>query len=248
MTTVRPNEDVIYGRNGVVEALRGRRTPRRLYLATGAREDERIREALATAGRRGIPVERIERERLDDLTFGANHQAIALVATGYPYASFEDVLAGSGTVLVLDHLQDPQNVGTLIRAADAAGVDGIVIPKERAAEVTPAVVNASAGAVEHVRVAQQANLARTIEALKQSGRWAMALDTGDDAVDLFAADLPMPATLVVGAEGTGVAPIVRRACDLVVAIPMAGKVASLNAATAGAIALFELVRRRRGST
>lgn len=241
----RPGEDLIYGRNGVIEALRGRRTPRRLLIATGVKEDDRIRHALSATTRRGIQVDRVERRELDELTAGVNHQGLVLIASGYPYASFDEVLERDGTVLVLDHLQDPQNVGTLIRAADAAAIAGVVIPRDRAAEVTPSVVNASAGAVEHVLVAQQPNLVRALEALKESGRWALALDTGDRSIDLYAADLPLPATLVVGSEGSGVTPIVRKACDLIVEIPMAGNVASLNAATAGSIALFELVRRQR---
>jgi 23S rRNA (guanosine2251-2'-O)-methyltransferase len=200
---------------------------------------------MSSASRRGVPVERLDRRELDEMTGGVNHQGIALVASGYPYASFEEIADRDGTVLVLDHLQDPQNVGTLLRAADAAGIAGVIIPRDRAAEVTPSVVNASSGAVEHVLVAQQPNLVRSIESLKESGRWALALDTGDRSVDLFSADLPLPATLVIGSEGDGVTPIVRKACDLVVQIPMAGRVASLNAATAGSIALFELVRRQR---
>jgi 23S rRNA (guanosine2251-2'-O)-methyltransferase len=243
----RPDEELVYGRNGVVEALRGRRKARKLFIASGIKEDPRIRDAVNAASQRGLPIERPERRVLDELTAGANHQGLALVASRYPYATLEQVIEGDGTVLILDHLQDPQNLGTLIRAADAAAVAGIVIPRDRAAEITPAVVNASAGAVEHVLVAQEANLVRAIEALKQRGRWVLALDTGERALDLFTADLPLPAALVVGSEGSGVTPIVRKACDLVVAIPMTGKVASLNAATAGSIALFELVRRTRSA-
>jgi 23S rRNA (guanosine2251-2'-O)-methyltransferase len=234
---------LLYGRNGVVEALRGRRQLRRLLVAAGVKEDARIRDAIAMAEQRRLPIERPERRVLDDLTGGTNHQGLALVASGYRYVAFDEIVERDGTVLVLDHLQDPQNVGTLIRAADAAGVAGVVIPNNRAAEITPAVVNASAGAVEHVAVARETNLARSLEVLKQHGRWALALDTGDRAVDLYGSDLPLPAALVIGSEGDGLTPIVRRACDLIVSIPMAGKVASLNAATAGSIALFELVRR-----
>jgi len=242
---LRPGEDLLFGRNSVKEALRARRTPRLLLIAAGVAEDARIREVLAEAERRRIAVDRVERRELDDLTRGANHQGLGLVATAFQYAPLEEVLAGTGTVLVLDHLQDPQNLGTLFRAAEAAGVAGIVIPRERAAGVTPAVVNASAGAVEHLSVAQQPNVVRAIEALKESGRWAIGLDTGDRSQDLFDSDLPLPAALVIGAEGSGISPIVRKACDVIVSIPMVGNVASLNAATAGSIALFDLVRRGR---
>jgi 23S rRNA (guanosine2251-2'-O)-methyltransferase len=183
------------------------------------------------------------RADLDGMTGFANHQGVALEASTYPYAPFEEVLESPGTVLILDHLQDPQNFGTLLRAAEATGVAGVLIPRDRTVEVTPAVVNASSGAVEHLSVAQVPNLARAIEDLKTAGWWAAALDTGQDAVDLFRADIPTPVALVVGAEGPGVSPNVRRHCDLVLEIPMVGRVASLNAATAGSVALFELLRR-----
>lgn len=242
-----PGEDVIYGRNGVLEALRGRRKLRRLLIAEGIREDGRVRDVRLASEQHRVPIERVHRDVLDELTRGANHQGVALVASRYPYATLDDVLGRDGTILILDHLQDPQNLGTLIRAADAAAVAGVIIPRDRAADITPAVVNASAGAVEHVEVAREANIVRAIEAIKKDGRWVLGLDTGANALDLFNADLPLPAALVVGSEGAGIAPVVRAACDVIVAIPMAGRVASLNAATAGSIALFELVRRSRSA-
>ena len=190
-----------------------------------------------------MPVERPFRALLDELTRGANHQGAVLEASAYPYVALDEIEAVAGTVVLLDHLQDPQNLGTLLRAAEAVGVAGVVIPQDRAVDVTPAVVNASAGAVEHLRVARVPNLARSADRLKEAGWWLIGLDTGPDAVDLFAADLPSPAALVVGSEGAGIGPNLRRRCDLVAAIPMRGRVQSLNAATAGAIALFELHRR-----
>ena len=177
----RTGRELLYGRNAVLEALRGRRSIERLFVAEGAREDERLRGLMALATERGAEIDRIPRLMLDDATRGANHQGIALEAEPYRYAEFEDLLAAPGTVLVLDHLQDPQNVGTLFRAAEAAGVAGVVIPEDRAAAVTPAVVNASAGAVEHLRVAAVPNLARALEALKGSGRWVAGLDAGAGA-------------------------------------------------------------------
>ena len=227
------------------EALRGRRRIERLYVAEGVREDERLRGLIALARERGAEIDRVPRLMLDDATRGANHQGVALEAEPYRYAAFEDLLEGEGTVLVLDHVQDPQNVGTLLRAAEAAGVAGVVIPRDRAADVTPAVVNASAGAVEHLHVATVPNLARSIEALKGSGRWVAGLDSGPGAVDLFTTEIPTPVALVIGAEGTGLGANLRRSCDLIVSLPMRGRVESLNAATAGSIALYELLRRER---
>jgi 23S rRNA (guanosine2251-2'-O)-methyltransferase len=239
----RTGRELLYGRNAVLEALRGRRSIERLFVAEGAREDERLRGLMQLATERGAEVDRIPRLMLDDAIRGANHQGIALETEPYRYAELEDLLATPGTILVLDHLQDPQNVGTLFRAAEAAGVAGAVIPSDRAAAVTPAVVNASAGAVEHLRVAAVPNLARALEALKGSGRWVAGLDAGTSATDIFATEIPTPAVLVVGAEGAGLGANLRKHCDLLLALPMRGRVDSLNAATAGAIAIYELLRR-----
>jgi 23S rRNA (guanosine2251-2'-O)-methyltransferase len=227
----------------VIEALRGRRDVERLFVAEGVREDDRLRALLALATERGAVVDRIPRLMLDDATRGANHQGVALEAESYRYAPFEDLIAAPGTVLVFDHLQDPQNVGALLRAAETAGVAGVVIATDRAAEITPAVVNASAGAVEHVRVATVPNLARAIDTMKSGGRWVVGLDAGPGSGDLFSTDVPTPVALVVGAEGSGLGANLRKHCDLLLALPMRGRVASLNAATAGAIALYELLRR-----
>lgn len=207
------------------------------------REDERLRSLLALAEERSLPIERPPRMLLDDLTRGANHQGIGLEASGYRYADVDEVAGAPGTVLVLDHVQDPQNVGTLLRAAEAAGVAGVVLPQDRAAAVTPAVVNASAGAVELLAVALVPNVARCLDGLKRGGRWIVGLEAGGGAVDLYGADVPTPVGLVIGAEGSGIGTNVRGRCDLLVSLPMRGRIGSLNAATAGAIALFELVRR-----
>jgi 23S rRNA (guanosine2251-2'-O)-methyltransferase len=239
----RTGRELLYGRNAVLEALRGRRSIERLFVAEGAREDERLRGLMALATERGAEIDRIPRMLLDDATRGANHQGIALEAEPYRYAEFDDLLASRGTILVLDHLQDPQNVGTLFRAAEAAGVAGVVIPADRAAAVTPAVVNASAGAVEHLRVAAVPNLARALEAFKGSGRWVVGLDAGSSVSNIFATEVPTPTVLVVGAEGAGLGANLRKHCDLLLALPMRGRVDSLNAATAGAIAIYELLRR-----
>ena len=242
----RTGRELLYGRNAVIEALRGRREAERLFVAEGVREDDRLRALLALAAERGAVVDRVPRLMLDDALRGANHQGVALEAEAYRYIPFDDLVALPGTMLVLDHLQDPQNVGALLRAAETAGVAGVVIATNRATEVTPAVVNASAGAVEHLRVATVPNLTRALEAMKTGGRWVVGLDAGPGSSNLFATDVPTPVALVVGAEGSGLGANLRKHCDLLVALPMRGRVESLNAATAGAIALYELLRRESG--
>jgi 23S rRNA (guanosine2251-2'-O)-methyltransferase len=235
---------LIYGRNAVRETLRAaRRSVKRLFVAEGVREDDRVQEIISLAQQQEVLIERVPRPMLDDLAQGGNHQGIALDAGEFPYVDLEDVIEREGTVLVMDHLNDPQNFGTLMRAADASGVAGIVLPSDRSVSVTPAVVNSSAGAIEHLFVAQTPNLARALDKLEDSGRWIVGLDEGEDASSLYEADIPSPVALVVGAEGTGLTPIVRKRCQMIVSIPMLGQVESLNAATAGSIMLYDLLRR-----
>jgi 23S rRNA (guanosine2251-2'-O)-methyltransferase len=150
--------------------------------------------------------------------------------------------------LILDHLQDPQNFGTLLRTAEATGVAGIILPHDRAVSVTPSVVNSSSGAVEHQRVCQVTNLAQSIEVLKKNGWWVAALEGSPDSADLFTATIPEPIAFIVGSEGGGISPGLKKHCDLLLSIPMVGRVASLNAATAGSIALYELFRRSKSNT
>jgi 23S rRNA (guanosine2251-2'-O)-methyltransferase len=245
---IRIKGDLLFGRNAIIESLKGPRTATRLWIADGVREDERIGQLMDLARQRDVLLDTVPRHLLDDLTQGANHQGVALETEPFPYVDLEDIIENQGTILVLDHLHDPQNFGTLIRAGDAAGVAGIVLPSDRSVSVSPAVVNASAGAVEHLAVTVVANLGRAIEKIEESGRWIVGLDSGEGSVDLFDTDLPTPVALVVGSEGPGLTKNIRARCQVVVSLPMVGKVASLNAATAGSIALFDIVRRERAAT
>jgi 23S rRNA (guanosine2251-2'-O)-methyltransferase len=244
----------ICGRNAVYETLRaGRRQGFRLLAAEGAQEKGRLAEILALARKKNITVERVARQRLDGLAGGAGgaggHQGVALEASGYPYSALPDILQAASRrgeapfVLILDTLQDPQNLGTLLRTGEAVGVHGALLPLRRTATVTPAVVNASAGASEHLLVAQ-ANLAQAIETLKKAGVWVVGLESEPPAQDLEEVRLDGPLALVVGNEGEGMRPLVRDSCDVLARIPMRGQVASLNAAVAGSIALYLAWRRR----
>lgn len=239
-----PGHELIYGRNAAIAVLAGRRDVFSVMIADGVRPDDRIRRIEALAVEKAAPVDRVPRQLLDELAPG-NHQGVVLESGPYIYAELDDIRERPGTVLIFDHLQDPQNFGTLIRTASAAGVSGIVIPENRAAEVTPSVVNASAGMVESIAVAVVPNLLNAIKALKARGWWAAALDTGNDALDIQQADIPDPIALIIGSEGDGVSPLLRKNADLILSIPMVGPVESLNAATAGSIAVYELLRRQR---
>ncbi len=245
---------MLYGRQAVLEALRaGRRRARRVFLADGVREQGIIAEIIEAARRRGVPVQRVRRSELDRLGL-THHQGVALEAAPYPFAALEDVLAQAGRrgeppfLLLLDHLQDPQNLGSLFRTAEAVGVHGVIIPKRRAAGVTPAVSHTSAGAVEHLAVVQVANLPQTISKLQQEGVWVVGLERTPEARPLDEVDLTGPLALVVGSEGKGLSRLVRERCDWLVMLPMRGRVTSLNAAVAGSIVLYTAWRaRERGA-
>ena len=236
-------KEFIYGRNPVFETLRAkRRDIFRLQIAEGVQEKGKLAEMLQLSQQRQIPVERVPRARLDKLS--DSHQGVALEVSGYPYAALDDILENAQKrgeplfVLILDTLQNPQNLGTLIRTAEAVGVHGVVIPSHRAAGVTPAVVSASAGACEHMLVAQS-NLAQTIADLKEAGAWVVGLDQNGDLVGA-SHDSPLQGALavVVGNEGEGIRPLVKSKCDFLLRLPMQGQIESLNAAVAGSVALY----------
>jgi len=235
-------KEFIYGRNPVYETLRARRRDVfRLQVAEGVQDKGRLTEILDLAAKRKIPVERVPRARLDKLS--DSHQGVALEVSGYPYVTLADILENAQKrgeplfVLILDTLQNPQNLGTLIRTAEAVGVHGVVIPSHRAAEVTPAVVSASAGASEHMLVAQS-NLAQAIADLKEAGAWIIGLDEGPDSRSPSEVRLDGGLGIVVGSEGEGIRPLVKSKCDFLLRLPMQGKVESLNAAVAGSVALY----------
>lgn len=243
--------ELLYGRNAVREALRARRRQlHRLTLSSGVQETGVIAEIVKLAEAARVPVQRVERQLLDKQLRDANHQGVLLETGPYPYVELEDCLelaAKRGQpplLLLLDHLQDPQNIGTLLRTAEVVGVHGVALPGRRAAEITPAVVNASSGATEHLSIVVIGNLVQTIAELQKAGVWVAGLEDDERAQDLDSADLNMPLALVVGAEGPGLARLVRERCDFLVRLPMVGQIASLNAAVAGSIALYAAWRQR----
>ncbi|PJF34981.1 MAG: 23S rRNA (guanosine(2251)-2'-O)-methyltransferase RlmB [Candidatus Thermofonsia Clade 1 bacterium] len=237
--------EVIFGRWAVLETLRAaRRSLQQLILAEGVEERGVINDILAMAEERGLPIKRIPRRMMDDLARGGNHQGVVLRVGEYQYAELEQIFQLAEAkgekpfVLLLDLLQDPQNVGTLLRTADAVGVHGVVLQDRRGVGITPAVVNASSGATEHLNIVQVTNLVQTMKRLKEQGLWLAGLDVAPNILPIDRADLNIALGLVLGSEGEGMRRLVRDTCDLLLTLPMRGHVESLNVATAGAVALY----------
>lgn len=246
--------EMLYGRRPVLETLRaGRRSVHRVFLRPGFEKRPELDGIVALARERGVSTSSAGPAELDRISGGGNHQGVAARVSSYPYADLSGVLKDAQAtgreplVLILDHLEDPQNVGSLLRSAESAGVDVVVIPSRRAAGITPSAVRASAGAAEHLCVAVVPNLVQCIRKLKDGGLWIAGLDCSDASEIYTDRDLTGPVALVVGSEGNGMARLVRETCDFLIHIPLRGKVESLNAGVAGGIALFEILRQQRNS-
>jgi len=240
--------DMITGRNPVFEVFQARRRQIfRLIVAVGVEEKGHLAEVIGAAAKMKIPVERVPRQRLDNL--GEGHQGVAVEVSEYPFSTLPDILHVAHKrqepifVLLLDMLQNPQNLGTLLRSAEVAGIHGIVIPFNRAASVTPAVVHASSGATEHLLVAQM-NLSQAIDTLKAEDVWVVGMEGGPESRPLTEAPLAGPLALVVGNEGEGMRHLIRQKCDFLGQLPMRGRVDSLNAAVAGSIAIYMALQAR----
>jgi 23S rRNA (guanosine2251-2'-O)-methyltransferase len=239
---------LIYGVRAVREALASGGVVRLLVVEAASKELRGIVQGAQGAGG-GVAVSELPRAQLDGLCKGGNHQGIAAEVGEFEYALLEDLLAvaeerkQAPLLLVLDGVQDPRNLGAALRAAECLGVHGVVIPKDRAASVTGAVVKASAGASEHVKVAQVTNVARALEELKERGVWCVGTSLEAKQAP-WQLDLTAGVAIVIGGEAKGVRPLVLKTCDLTVRIPMAGQVGSLNAATAAGVLLYEVMRQR----
>jgi 23S rRNA (guanosine2251-2'-O)-methyltransferase len=232
----------IYGRNPVYEVVRAKRRHLfQLWVAEGAQEKGRLKVVIENLREKDLPIHYVPRSKLDEI--GQPHQGVALEASGYPYRSLDEMLEraqGSGEpplLLLLDTLQDPQNLGSLLRTAEAVGVHGVLLPLKHTTTVTPSVVSASSGASEHLLIAQ-ANLVQAIERLKQHDIWVVGLDAGPESQPARQVNLNGPIALVVGSEGEGMRRLVRESCDVLLRLPMVGKIESLNAAAAGSVVLY----------
>ena len=243
-------EDLIEGRNAVLEALRAGRTIDKIYLAKGD-VDKTLGHIASKARDQGAVVVETDRRKLDAMSVTHVHQGVIAVAAVREYVSVEDILALAAErgedplIIVCDEIEDPHNLGAIIRTAECAGVHGIILPKRRSAGLNATVGKASAGAVEHMRIARVPNLGAAIDELKQRGLWVCGTDAGGSS-ELWQSDLTGPLCLVVGSEGRGMGRLVGEKCDYTVRIPMRGQVNSLNASNAAAVMIYEVMRQRAG--
>ena len=241
-------EETVAGRNAVFEALSSKRPVNKIFIKAGLQGGS-LGKILAAAQDAAIPVEYVQAEKLDRMAPGIRHQGIVALASPIAFSSLETVLERAASrkempfLLLLDELQDPQNVGALIRSADAAGVHGVLLPRRRSCPLNMVVAKISAGAVNYVPVVQIGNIVQTLRNLKEQGFWVVGADMDGESL-YFETDLDRPLVLVVGAEGKGIGRLVKENCDMLVRIPMQGGVNSLNASAAGAILLYEVVRQR----
>jgi len=246
--------EVLYGLHAVEEALRAGRRRFEQVLVARERHDERLERLVRACREAGVRVRTEPREQLTLLAKTAAHQGVVALVRPQEFLALEDLFAppGSATggarlLLALDGVEDPQNLGALLRVADGAGVDGVVLTERRSAPLSPAAVKASAGAAEHLRIARVVNLVRALEELKQQNLWVIGLDERG-SVDYDQFDLTGNCVLVMGREGAGLHDLVRRTCDHLLRIPMAGGVSSLNVSAAGAVVLYEAARQRRAAS
>jgi 23S rRNA (guanosine2251-2'-O)-methyltransferase len=238
----------IYGINAVTEALKARGRAFEWVGMAKERHDIRLQRLIEDCRRLSVPVRFLQRTELDRMAGNAAHQGVVAVTSAKQYSDLDDVVGAKrgqySLVVVLDGVEDPHNLGAILRTADAAGADGVVIPERRAASVTGTVTKVSAGASEHLPIAKVTNIARSVEELKDRNIWTVGLDEhGKQTYD--ALDYNMDCALVLGAEGKGLHNLVKKKCDFLVSIPMLGKVSSLNVSVAAGVVLYEIARQRR---
>lgn len=244
--------DRIEGRNPVMEALKSGREIDKIFIANGT-EGGSLIKIIGKAKDRGIQIQYVDRQKLNEMSEDNAHQGIIATVAAYEYAHLEDILESvkqkgkDPFILILDEIMDPHNLGSIMRTADAVGVDGIIIPKRRSVGLTAAVAKTSAGAIEYVPVAKVSNIAQTMDRLKEKGIWIAGADM-DGEKEHYNTDLKGPLALVIGSEGEGMSRLIKEKCDFLVKLPMAGSVSSLNASVAAAILMYEVFRQRASSS
>ncbi len=241
--------DLIYGRNPVIEALESGHALEKVLVLDGGTGS--ISKIVALAREADVRVEFVDRKVLDRLSGGKNNQGVVAKAETFKYSTVDDILKLADErnedpfILLLDGIEDPHNLGAILRTAECAGVHGVVVPERRSASVNPTVIKVAAGACEHMMVARVTNMARTVDELKNAGVWIAGLDMGDSLY--YKQNLTGPIALVVGNEGKGISRLVKEKCDYILSIPLKGKVTSLNASNAAGIAAYEVVRQRENT-
>lgn len=242
--------EILFGRNSVRECLRaGRRKCYNLVIAGRVETSPVINEIHSLARKHNLHVEKAFRKKMDAKT--QNNQGIMLEVSSYPTVEVDDILAHAKDlgedpfIIALDHIEDPHNLGAIIRTAELVGAHGVIVPNQRQANVTPAVVKSSVGATEHMRIAKISNLAQTLGILKKREVWAVGVQHTKESKNFHEADLRGPIVLVIGSEGAGMSRVVKEACDFLIEIPMRGKVDSLNASVASALVMYEAWRARK---
>ena len=241
-------ENIIVGRNPVTEALRSGREIDKLMVSS---EEGSMKKILALAKERRIPVMKVEKSAIDRIAEGKAHQGVAAYVSAYAYAELEDIFRVAEErgedpfIIILDNLEDPHNLGAIMRTAECAGAHGIIIPKRRACGLTEVVAKASAGAIEYMPCVKVTNIAQTIEELKERGIWVAACDMG--GTEYYKADLKGKLAVVIGSEGFGISRLVKEKCDFVVSMPMVGRITSHNASNAAAVIIYEVRKQRDGN-
>lgn len=242
------SEEFVAGRNSVAEVLKSGRSINKILVAKGERHGA-IREIIGQARSQGLVVQEVEAAKLDQITEGVRHQGVVAMVAPVAYAEIEDILGRAQEngeqpfIVLLDELEDPHNVGAILRTSDATGVHGVLLPKRRSSPLTATVAKTSAGAVEYVPVARIGNISQTLKKLKKQGLWVVGADMDGDK-NYYEADLTGPIVVVVGSEGQGMGRLTKEECDFVVRIPMKGKITSLNASVACSLLLYEVLRQR----
>lgn len=245
---VQTNGNIICGRNSVLEALRSGREIDRLLVAHGQTGGS-VQAIIAKCAAKGILIKEVSQQKLDFLCGGSSHQGVVLMIASQEYSTVEDILAYAAEkneppfIIICDELEDPHNLGAIIRSAEAAGVHGIIIPKRRSASLNATVAKSASGALEYMRVARVTNIPNTIDELKKQGVWVYGADM--DGKDYTTFDFSGATALVIGNEGRGIGRLVGEKCDEIVSLPMLGKINSLNASVAAGILMYEVVRKRR---
>jgi 23S rRNA (guanosine2251-2'-O)-methyltransferase len=247
--TNEPTNEILSGKNPVLEALRSGREMNKVWIAEGVKKAG-IAELLQLAKEAGLIVQFVPKNKIDQLTDGATHQGIAASVAAYKYAELDDLFESAASrnedpfFLILDELEDPHNLGSILRTADATGVHGVIIPRRRSVGLTAIVAKTSTGAIEHIPVVRVTNLAQTVEDLKKRGVWVAGTDAKGSA-DYRRMDAKLPLAIIIGSEGKGMSRLLKEKCDFLYNMPMVGKVTSLNASVAAAILMYEVLRNRQ---